>query len=194
MSIKIGITGGIGSGKSTVARMFMILGVPVYFADDASRRILNSDPEVQNAIIKHFGEASFNQGLPDRSYLAAQVFENKEKLDLLNSIVHPATILDADNWAASQTAHYILKEAALLFESGSYASLDYIIGVSAPYPLRLQRTMKRDHVTREQVIARMNKQIDENIKMKLCDFIVYNDETQLVIPQVLSLHEKFLSM
>jgi dephospho-CoA kinase len=192
MVLKVGITGGIGSGKSTVAKIFAVLGVPVYYADDASKRIMNADPDVIQSIIKHFGQVSYTDGVLNRSFLAAQVFNSKEKLELLNSLVHPATIIDADKWLQAQKAPYVIKEAALLFESGSYAALDYVIGVSAPYPLRLSRTMARDGVDRAQVMARMNRQIDENIKMKLCDFIIYNDEVQLLIPQVLALHEKLL--
>jgi dephospho-CoA kinase len=194
MAIKVGITGGIGSGKSTVTRIFAVLGVPVYYADDASKTIMNTDPEVIASITRHFGVQSYQHGSLDRAYLASQVFNNKEKLELLNSLVHPATIRDADNWLQLQQAPYVIKEAALLFESGSYAALDYIIGVSAPYPLRIQRTMSRDQVTKEQVITRMNRQIDENIKMKLCDFIIRNDEMELVIPQVLELHKRFLEL
>jgi dephospho-CoA kinase len=193
MVIKVGVTGGIGSGKSTVAKIFAVLGVPVYYADDASKRIMNSDPGVIELITRHFSSNAYKNGILDRSYLAAQVFNNKENLDLLNSLVHPATIRDADDWLSLQQTPYVIKEAALLFESGSYAALDYVIGVSAPYELRLQRTIARDHSSTEQVIARMNRQIDENIKMKLCDFIVYNDEVQLLIPQVLKLHEFFIN-
>jgi dephospho-CoA kinase len=194
MVIKVGITGGIGSGKSTVTKIFAVLGVPVYYADDASKRIMNSDPAVIDLITSHFSSEAYKNGVLDRSFLAAQVFNNKTKLDLLNSLVHPATIRDADSWLSAQRAPYVIKEAALLFESGSYAALDYVIGVSAPFELRLQRTLARDGSNRDQVIARMNRQIDENIKMKLCDFIVYNDEMQLLIPQVLKLHEFFISL
>jgi dephospho-CoA kinase len=192
MVIKVGVTGGIGSGKSTVAKIFAVLGVPVYYADDASKRIMNSDPEVIELITRHFTGEAYKDGKLDRSFLALKVFNNKGNLELLNSLVHPATIRDADRWLSMQQAPYVIKEAALLFESGSYAALDYVIGVSAPYDLRLQRTIARDHSNRDQVMARMNRQIDENIKMKLCDFIVYNDEEQLLIPQVLKLHELFI--
>ncbi|RYG00845.1 MAG: dephospho-CoA kinase [Chitinophagaceae bacterium] len=187
MSVKVGITGGIGSGKSTVSKIFEVLGVPVYYADDASKRIMNSDQVVIDAIIDSFGADTYKDGKLDRSYLASQVFSNKEKLELLNSIVHPATILDADKWLEKQNAPFVIKEAALLFESGSYAALDYVIGVYAPTALRLHRVMQRDNVTREQVLARMNKQIDENIKMKLCDFVIKNDEQHSLIEQVLEL-------
>jgi dephospho-CoA kinase len=189
--LKIGITGGIGSGKSTAAKVFALLGVPIYYADDAAKAVMNTDQAVQQAIIAAFGENSYVNSVLDRSYLAARVFNDPKQLELLNSIVHPATIRDADKWIQNQQAPYVIKEAALLFESGSYSALDYVIGISAPYPLRLHRAMKRDNISREQVIARMNKQIDENIKMKLCDFVLYNDEAQLLIPQILDLHHRF---
>ena len=117
-----------------------------------------------------------------------------EKLEQLNALTHPATIKDAENWMKKQTTPYSIKEAALIFESGAQEHLDHVIGVTAPAPLRIQRTMQRDGITREEVIARMNKQMDENIKMKLCDFVLRNDEQELLLPQVIALHEKLLSL
>lgn len=192
MTLRIGLTGGIGSGKSTVAKVFEVLGIPVYYADEAAKRIMNEDKLLQQQIIEHFGASAYKNNQVDRQYLAGMVFNNKEKLQLLNSLVHPATIRDAERWMQQQTTPYAIKEAALIFESGSQDQLDYIIGVSAPEPLRILRTMKRDGSTREQVLARMSKQIQEAIKMRLCDFIIYNDEQQAVIPQVIALHEKLL--
>lgn len=191
--LKIGLTGGIGSGKTTVAKIFEVLGIPVYYADEAARRLLNENEEVRSSIIKHFGKESYTNGKLNRSYISSLVFNDKEKLELLNSLTHPATILDANNWMQQQTSPYIIKEAALIFESGSAEHLDYIIGVYSPPALRIKRTMERDHITREEVIKRMTKQIDEETKMKLCDFVITNDEQQIVIPQVLQLHEKFLT-
>jgi len=193
MFLRIGLTGGIGSGKSTVAKVFEVLGIPVYYADEAAKRMMNEDEELKQQIIKHFGATSYRNNKLDRAYIASMVFNNKEKLDLLNSLVHPATIRDAERWMKRQTAPYALKEAALIFESGSQNQLDYVIGVSTPAPLRILRAMKRDGSTREQVLARMGKQIQEEIKMRLCDFIIYNDEQQAVIPQVLALHETLIS-
>jgi dephospho-CoA kinase len=193
MSLRIGLTGGIGSGKSTVAKIFEVLGIPVYYADEAAKRMMNEDAELKQQIMHYFGKTSYRNNKLDRSYIASMVFNNKEKLELLNSLVHPATIRDAERWMQQQTAPYALKEAALIFESGSQDQLDYVIGVSTPAPLRILRAMKRDGSTREQVLARMGKQIQEEIKMRLCDFIIYNDEHQAVIPQVLALHEKLIS-
>ncbi len=186
--LRVGLTGGIGSGKSTVAKIFEVLGVPVYYADDAAKKIMNTDEELKRSIIQHFGEESYVNDQLNRSYIASLVFNNKEKLDLLNSLTHPATIRDANKWMQQQTYSYTIKEAALIFESGSGEHLDYIIGVYAPLSLRIKRTIDRDHITREEVLQRMNRQIDENIKMKLCDTVIVNDEQQLVTTQVISLH------
>ncbi|QEC46072.1 dephospho-CoA kinase [Pseudobacter ginsenosidimutans] len=192
--ISVGITGGIGSGKSTVARIFEVLGIPVYYADDAAKRIMNTDPELRQAIIDTFGPETYTNGVLNRSVLSSLVFNNQEKLEQLNSLVHPATIRDGEKWMQAQTTPYAIKEAALFFESGSAASLDYIIGVYAPASLRIHRAMQRDNITREAVIARMSKQIDENIKMRLCNFVIVNDEQQPVLPQVLALHKELLAL
>ena len=192
--LQIGITGGIGSGKSTVARIFEILGIPVYFADTAAKRLMNEDPELRALLIRHFGEKTFEKEALNRDYLSAIVFNNKEKLELLNSLVHPVTIRDAGEWMQKQTAAYALKEAALIFESGAQEHLDYVIGISSPVNLRIHRAMKRDNISRAEVTARMARQIHEPIKMRLCNFIITNDEQQLLTPQVLLLHAKLLEL
>ena len=194
MPLRIGLTGGIGSGKSTVARIFEVLGIPVYYADVEAKRMMNEDEMLKGQIIQHFGKEVYQNGLLDNKYLGKIVFDNREKLDLLNSLVHPATIRDSERWMQQQTTPYAVKEAALIFESDSQQHLDYVIGVSAPEPLRIHRTMQRDQISREAVLARMGKQIQEAIKMRLSDFVIYNDEQQLVIPQVLALHEKLVKL
>jgi dephospho-CoA kinase len=192
--LRIGLTGGLGSGKSTVAHIFEVLGIPVYYADAASKRLMNDDEKVKAAVQNAFGKKVYPEGKLDRKYLAEIVFKDEKKLELLNSIVHPATLRDADEWISKQTAPYAIKEAALIFESGSHQNLDYVIGVKAPLHLRLQRAMKRDNISHEEAMARINKQINEEIKMRLCDFIIINDEQQMVIPQVLALHQKLLQL
>lgn len=192
--LKIGLTGGIGSGKTTVAKIFELLQVPVYYADEASKRLYHTDRQLMANLKKHFGEAVYTNEQLNRNVLAGIVFNDPEKLALLNRLVHPPTIKDAADWMQRQPTPYVIKEAALLFESGSVSDLDYVIGVRAPQALRLHRAMQRDHLSREEVVSRMDRQMDEEIKMKLCDFIVENNEQQLVIPQVLQLHEKFLEM
>ncbi|QHS60104.1 dephospho-CoA kinase [Chitinophaga agri] len=193
--LKIGITGGIGSGKSTVAKIFALLGVPVYYADDAAKTIMQTDKLLIEQVKKHFGAQIYDaNNVLDRAALGKIVFNDKDKLELLNSLVHPATIRHSDEWADQQTAPYVIKEAALLFESGSFQYLDKCIGVYAPQPLRIHRVMKRDNIGRADVLARMHKQIDDNIKMKLCDYIIRNDDQEMVIPQVLALHQQLLTL
>lgn len=189
--LKIGLTGGIGSGKTTVAKVFETLGIPVYYADDAARRLLNTNEELKEKVMYHFGDGAYTNGALNRKYLADIVFNNKEKLDLLNSLTHPITIQDAEEWMNRQTAPYAIKEAALLFESGAAEKLDYIIGVYAPQHIRVKRVMDRDHLTTEEVVKRISRQIDEEMKMKLCNFVITNNGQQLVLPQVMELDKKF---
>jgi dephospho-CoA kinase len=192
--IKVGLTGGIGSGKSTAAKVFEVLGIPVYYADDAAKRLMNEDEELKQKIKSQFGESVYtNEGL-NKKELANIVFNAPEKLEILNSLVHPATLKDAEIWMQKNTTPYCIKEAALIFESGAQQNLDHVIGVTAPAPLRILRTMQRDGITRAEVIARMDKQMDETIKMKLCDFVIKNDEQEMLLPQILDLHKKLLSL
>lgn len=194
MILKIGLTGGIGSGKSTIAKIFEVLGIPVYYADTEAKRIMNEDLQLKAQILQHFGEDAYKDDQLNRSYLSSVVFNNKEKLALLNSLVHPATIRNSKEWINKQTTAYAIKEAALIFESGTHEYLDYVIGVSAPAHLRIHRAMQRDNLSREEVLQRMSKQIEEVIKMHLCDFIIYNDEVKPVLPQVLELHKKLVNL
>ena len=194
MIIKVGITGGIGSGKSTVAKVFEVLGIPVYYADDAAKRLMNEDENLIAQIKKEFGDEAYVNGKLNRKYLSRLVFKNDEQLALLNSIVHPATLRDSDKWMQQQTTPYAIKEAALIFESGASRQLDYVIGVYAPTPLRMERILKRDKASREEVKARMEKQMNDEQKMELCDYIITNDEQELVVPQVIKIHEGFLAM
>jgi dephospho-CoA kinase len=191
--LRIGLTGGIGSGKTTVAKIFELLHVPVYYADAASKRLYHTNADLKSKLKEHFGEDVYMQGQLDRARLASLVFNNEEKLTLLNSWVHPLTIKDAHDWMNGQVAPYVIKEAALLFESGSNAGVDYVVGVDAPPEVRIGRVMERDGLSRDEVLARMGKQLGEGDKMKLCDFVITNNECELVIPQVLKLHEVFLS-
>lgn len=190
LMLRIGITGGIGSGKSTVAHVFEVLGIPVYYADKEAKKMMNEDEELKEQIIREFGSDAYINGILNRQYIASIVFGNKEKLELLNSLVHPATIRHGLQWMERQRSPYVLKEAALIFESGSQEHLDYVIGVSAPLHLRLQRAMTRDKISREEVLHRMHNQIQEEIKMRLCDFVIRNDEQELVIVQVMALDKR----
>jgi dephospho-CoA kinase len=194
--LKIGITGGIGAGKSTVAGIFKVLGVPVFDADATAKNILNTDSVLREQIAATFGSETYKNGLLDKKYLATLVFNNPDQLAKLNALVHPATIEAANIWAKhceEQGSPYILKEAALLFEAGTNVGLDFIIGVTAPVEMRIARVMERDHVTREEVLKRMQHQLDDTEKMKRCNFVIDNNEVSLVIPQVLALHARFIS-
>lgn len=192
--LKVGLTGGIGSGKTTIAKVFEVLGIPVYYADDAAKRLMNEDETLKQQLIRQFGTETYSNGQLNRSHLSAIVFNNKEKLELLNSIVHPATVADAMNWFAKQRTPYVIKEAALLFESGTTEGLDKVIGVWAPETIRLKRVMDRDHVTADEVKRRMNNQIEETVKMRLCDYVIHNNEQELVIPQVMQLHKQLMQL
>lgn len=189
--LKIGLTGGIGSGKSTVAKIFETLGIPVYYADAEAKRLMNSSETLKKVIRQNFGEATYENDQLNRKYLAGIVFNNPEKLELLNALIHPVTINDAEQWMQQQSAPYSIKEAALLFESGAAENLDFIVGVYAPQALRIKRVMKRDGLTADEIMKRINRQVNEEMKMKLCDFVITNNEQELLIPQVLKLHQHF---
>jgi dephospho-CoA kinase len=194
--LRVGLTGGIGSGKSTVATIFEVLGIPVSFADLEAKRVMNEDPALKTQIVSHFGPEAYAGGTLNRSWLAAQVFTDPAKLEILNSLVHPATIREGERWmrSVSGKAPYAIREAALIFETRAAGHLDFIIGVYAPSTLRIHRTMQRDHSTREAVLQRMHNQIDEEIKMRLCDAVIQNDGGQAILPQVLALHERLLRL
>lgn len=188
--IKIGITGGIGSGKTTVCKVFELLGIPVYYADIEAKQILNSNLEVRSNILNTFGNSILNdEEKIDKKKLASLVFNNKENLEKLNSIVHPAVREHFENWLQQHsTQKYILKEAAILFESGSYKLVDKVITVVAPLELKISRTMQRDKVTQAEVEQRISNQLNDDEKIKRSQFVIHNDEQQLLIPQILNIH------
>jgi dephospho-CoA kinase len=188
--VRVGLTGGIGSGKSTVAQIFEVLGIPVYYADIAAKRLMNEDPQVRSAIATIFGKQAYVNNILDRKYISSIVFSDPARLALLNSIVHPATKKDGEAWMQQQTSPYAIHEAALIFEAKVSERLDQVVGVSSPIELRIKRAMERDKVSSDEVLKRMEQQLDEDLKMSKCDFILVNDEQQLLIPQVLDLHEK----
>ena len=196
--LKIGITGGIGTGKTTVCRMFEKLAVPVYYADDRARWISNHNEKVIAQLKAIFGENIYtSNGELDRPKIGAIVFKDKEKLAALNAVVHPAVFEDGDRWQAEMKAAghaYTLKEAALLFETGSNKLLDKIIVVTAPEALRIERVMKRDNLTEEEVRARLQSQMPQAEKEALADFLVHNITLESLEAQVLALHQEILSL
>lgn len=192
--LRIGLTGGIGSGKTTVAQIFEVLGIPVYYADVEAKRLMNTNTVLKNSILKNFGEESYKDGMLNRAYISSVVFNDPAKLKLLNSLVHPVTMKDGENWLNNQTTAYAIHEAALVFEAGVNKRMDHVIGVFAPQTIRVKRVMERDNLSEEDILHRMNRQMDEEKKMKLYDFVLTNDEQQLLVPQVLELHEKLLAL
>ena len=192
--LKIGLTGGIGSGKTTVANIFKVLGIPVFDADTVAKNLMENDPVLKKKLLAQFGPLVFEHDKLNRKWLAGIVFNDPYQLDLLNAMVHPITLSAAENWFDGMDKPYGIKEAALLFEAGAGAGLDYIIGVFAPQHIRIQRVMQRDGLNREEVLSRIDRQVSDTIKMKLCDFVILNDDQQLLTEQVLALHHKFLEL
>ncbi|WP_207427225.1 dephospho-CoA kinase [Pedobacter sp. SYSU D00535] len=192
--IKIGITGGIGTGKTTICRVFELLGVPVFYADAAAKQAMQTDTMLIENLKAVFGSKSYTtDGVLDRRYLAGIVFGNEEQLQKLNALVHPAVFRAFDAWVEKQDSVYVIKEAALLFESQSYKDCHATILVKSPEALRIHRVATRDHITKDEVRARMSRQWTDEEKARLADFILNNDERQLLIPQLLTLHQRFLS-
>jgi dephospho-CoA kinase len=194
--LKVGITGGIGSGKTTVCQVFETLGIPVFYADQIAKQLIITDAILIAGVKETFGEESYySTGVLNNKHIANIVFENKEELDKLNALVHPAVFRAFNDWAKSipRDIPYTLKEAALLFESGSYQMCDINILVKAPLELKLSRVMQRDQVSAAQVLARMDKQFTDEQKIKMADFLIENDERTSIIEQVLHLHQQFLA-
>ena len=194
MAAIIGLTGGIGAGKTTVAKVFKALGIPVFNADEVAKELMLTNPVIKNQLLTTFGDRVYlSSGALDKDYLADIVFKDAYQLELLNAIVHPVTIQAAKDWAATQSAPYVIKEAALLFEAGATDGLTAIIGVAAPLNLRIQRVMQRDACSKIEVEQRMRHQISDTIKLKLCDWVIDNNDQDLIIPQVLKIQEAILA-
>lgn len=192
--LKVGITGGIGSGKTTVCRIFEVLGVPIYYADDRAKNLMVTNQKLIAQIKETFGEEAYTEGSLNREFLAQKVFNDKIALNHLNALVHPAVFTDVKDWMQQfEDRPYVLEEAALLFESGSYKFLDKLITVYAPIEVRIHRLKLRDKATYEQITARMKHQFSDEEKMKMADFVVYNDGSHKLIPQVLAIHHILLS-
>lgn len=192
---KIGLTGGIGSGKSTVARIFEVMGIPVYYADDRAKQLMVEDPELKAGIIALFGAEAYSQNELNRAHIAHLAFSDPTLLKKLEALVHPAVLADGERWHnGQQGVPYTIKEAALLFESGSYKALDRIIVVTAPLELRIERVMKRDQISRDSVEARIARQMLEEEKIKLADFIIVNDGSRSLIRQVGEIHRQIIQL
>ncbi len=190
--IKAGITGGIGSGKTTVCKIFEVLGVPVYYADDRAKELITTDKTLIKKIKKLLGEDVYDsENNINKKRISAIVFNFPEVLKQYNAIVHPAVFEDAEKWMRRhQQFDYILEEAALLFETGTYKKLDTIICVTAPLEIRIDRIKKRDGLTEEEILARISSQMPEEEKIALSNYVIYNDGATPLIRQVLRIHEK----
>ncbi|MCZ6692551.1 MAG: dephospho-CoA kinase [Bacteroidetes bacterium] len=194
--LQIGVTGGIGSGKSLVCQIFKHLGIPVYDADYWARWLLSNNSALITAVKETFGEHAYDQqNQIDRQFMAEQVFNQSEQLNKLNQLVHPLVGLDYQKWVGQYDALYVIKEAALLIESGGYKSLDKLITIYAPENMRIKRVAQRDpHRSLDQIKAIISNQTTEENRQELADYVIKNDENELVIPQVLLLHQMFLKM
>jgi dephospho-CoA kinase len=193
MSIKIGITGGIGSGKTFICKIIEHLGYPVFYSDDVARSITETDDSVIDSIKKYFGEKIYFGRKLNRKLLASIVFNDKSKLEMLNSIIHPAVASYFEEWCKLNSHHkLVFKEAAILFESGAYKKLDKNILVTAPLGIRIKRVMERDGVGEQAVKERVKNQMPEDEKIKHADFVIINDSEHLVVPQVVKIIESVL--
>lgn len=188
----VGITGGIGSGKTTVAKMFAALGVPVYYADDEAKKLMNSSLIIRESLTSLLGEETYNEGILNRKFMANKIFNDKELLEKTNAIIHPQVAAHFHNWVGQQNYPYVLKEAAILFESGSFIDCDKVILVTAPEEIRIQRVMERDKVTREEVEARMQNQWLDSKKKQLADYILQNDLLSRTQEEVKNLHSHLI--
>jgi dephospho-CoA kinase len=190
---KIGITGGIGSGKTTVAKIFMQLGIPVFFADDEAKVIVNHNPLIREKLINAFGASAYVGDVFNKKYFADLIFNNNEARERMNAIVHPAVKAEFEDWTAKQQSPYVLQEAAILFETGGYKRFDKNILVYAPQEVRLQRVMERNGISRNEVLARMAMQGNPEAYRSLANFVIENDGVLPLIPQVLKIHQSIMA-
>ena len=194
--LRIGITGGMGAGKSTVCKVFSQIGISIYDADSRAKWLMNNNPELKEAVRTSFGWDSYTRKDDlNRDYLAKVVFNNEEKLKVLNGIVHPAVMKDFELWTQEHKDEpYSLKEAALLFESNSYKILHKIIVINSPIETRIERVVKRDHVKREDVLKRIENQSTDRERMEKADWVIYNDGVNSLIEQAMKIHHEILEI
>lgn len=189
----LGVTGGIGAGKSLVCEVFSHLGIACYNSDDRAKALLNHNPELKEEVIQLLGEDAYDKGLLNRSFVAQRVFGNSELLEGLNALVHPRVKRDFESWQIEQDSKFVIKEAAILIESGAYQQCDQILVVTAPKELRINRVLARDGADRASVEARMNKQLDEEERLSHANFVIKNDEQQMLVPQVIEVYQYILN-
>jgi len=192
--IKLGVTGGIGSGKTSVCRVFDALGVPVFSADREAREIMENDNGIIRRINSIAGKNLYINGGLDRMELAAIIFNDNILLEKVNSLIHPVIFDHFRKWVLEQTAPYVIMEAAILFESGASKFVDKVATVVAPIEQRVERVVQRNKLSREQVMERMRNQMDDEARIKLSDYIIYNSENDMIIPSILNIHDDILTL
>jgi dephospho-CoA kinase len=190
--MKIGVTGGIGSGKTTVCRIFNALGIPVFASDAEAKKIMETDPGVIEQINLIAGRDIYEAVTLNRSELAGIIFNDRELLEKVNRVVHPVVKENFNKWERTQQADYVILEAAILFESGSFRNVDRIITVTAPVEERIERVVKRNNLSREQILDRIRNQTDDDFKISRSDFVIDNSDNQMIIPVILKIHEEIL--
>jgi dephospho-CoA kinase len=190
--MKLGVTGGIGSGKTSVCRVFCVLGIPVFFADSVANEIMNSDHNIMREINRIAGNDLYAGGTLDRRQLASIIFSDQNLLKKVNSLVHPVVLNNFIRWAEVQTTPYVIMEAAILFESGASEVVDRVATVIAPVEERIARVTQRNTLTREQVIERINNQMSDAERGKRSDYIINNSENEMIIPAIIRIHEDIL--
>jgi dephospho-CoA kinase len=192
--LKLGVTGGIGSGKTTVCRIFCVLGIPVFSADSEAKVIMDSDEAVKKQVNALAGKDMYTSGTLDRIGMASLIFNNRELLQKINAIIHPVVTERFLDWEKTQNAPYVILEAAILFESGVVKLLDRVLTVIAPEEERIERVVKRNSLAREQVIERIRNQSDDKYKISLSDYVIRNSENDVIIPAVLKIHGEMIKM
>lgn len=194
MTKRLGVTGGIGSGKTTVCRIFRVLGVPVFVADTVARELMEEDHEIRTAINLIAGKDLYGSGALDRKELARLIFNRPELLRRVNASVHPAVLRRFSDWASASEAPYVIMEAAILFEAGADALVDRVVTISAPVEERIARVMGRNDLTREEVIRRINNQLEDEEREEQSYYILNNADNEMIIPEILKIHEDMLRL
>jgi dephospho-CoA kinase len=192
--IKLGVTGGIGSGKTSVCRVFKVLGIPVFAADFEAKDIMDNDESVKDKINSIAGKDLYSEGVLDRPGLATLIFNNKILLEKVNSLIHPIVFDHFSKWESMQNAPYVIMEAAILFESGAVKLVDRIATVIAPDEEKIERVIRRNNLTREQILERMESQISDEDRISRSDYLIYNSEKDMIIPAILKIHEELVML
>lgn len=192
MARRLGVTGGIGSGKTTVCRIFRVLGVPVFVADDAAKQLMNSDPDIRKKINEIAGQDLYSGGNLNRMELARLIFNKPEMLKNVNKVVHPVVLRTFDEWAEKAEEPYVIMEAAVLFESRGEAHVDRVVSISAPVEERIERVMGRSELSREQVLERINNQLEDDEREEQSYYVINNADNEMIIPEILKIHSDML--